>query len=148
MAFTYLLVALSLLSLAAAKSPGFGGWKSGRATFYGEQLQRSASAGWSSGQPWDYQSPPTYILHVVDRPSLAAGVDAWSIHKGSCGYGWLDKTIATGGLIAAGRPRELQVLHGSLLRSERGTSAILVLGCNTLVCGRELPGSRAVCSLS
>jgi hypothetical protein len=24
------------------------------------------------------------------------GTDAWSIHKGSCGYGWLDKNVATG----------------------------------------------------
>ncbi|WIA16123.1 hypothetical protein OEZ85_012842 [Tetradesmus obliquus] len=58
MALAYVLVALSLLSLAAANSPGFGGWQTGRATHY--------------------------------------GTDAWSIHKGSCGYGWLDKNVATG----------------------------------------------------
>lgn len=27
---------------------------------------------------------------------FVAGVDAWSIHKGSCGYGWLDKSVMTG----------------------------------------------------
>jgi hypothetical protein len=42
MAFTYVLVALSLLSVVAANSPGFGGWQTGRATYYGEQLQRRA----------------------------------------------------------------------------------------------------------
>jgi len=29
------------------------------------------------------------------------GVDAWNIHQGSCGYGWLDKKVATGWNIAA-----------------------------------------------
>lgn len=29
------------------------------------------------------------------------GTDAWSIHKGSCGFGWLDRTVATGYNIAA-----------------------------------------------
>jgi hypothetical protein len=29
------------------------------------------------------------------------GSDAWSIHKGSCGYGWLDKGVSTGWDVAA-----------------------------------------------
>jgi hypothetical protein len=40
-------------------------------------------------------------------------MDAWSIHKGSCGYGWLDKTVMTGELGVAVRalaPMRAQVL--------------------------------------
>lgn len=39
MALSYVLVALSLLSLAAAGSPGFGGWQTGRATHYGALVE-------------------------------------------------------------------------------------------------------------
>jgi len=44
-------------------------------------------------------SPPITHLPISIPVSFAlAGTDAWSIHKGSCGYNWLDRSVATGEL--------------------------------------------------
>jgi hypothetical protein len=41
---------------------------------------------------------PANSLAIAAR----SGADAWSIHKGGCGYGWLDKDVATGGMALQG----------------------------------------------
>lgn len=40
---------------------------------------------------------PALLLPLLTLFAPPAGTDAWSIHKGSCGYGWLDRAVATGG---------------------------------------------------
>jgi esterase/lipase len=41
---------------------------------------------------------PTYSAHGSPTTQFTTGTDAWSIHKGSCGFGWLDKAVSTGEL--------------------------------------------------
>ena len=53
--------------------------------------------------PGDRPSPPLPRPAIENRRRRATfyGVDAWSIHKGSCGYGQLAEDVGTGWDVAA-----------------------------------------------
>lgn len=73
-----LLIALVLLEGVAGQ---FGAWRDGRASFYG----KCALIG-----------PACPVLATLALLITILPYHHWSIHKGSCGYGWLDKSIMTG----------------------------------------------------
>jgi hypothetical protein len=100
-----------LLFAFAASADEWSDWKDGRATFY---VSRARPARRQQLQP-----PCSADSHLC----YSQGTDAWSIHKGSCGYGWLDKDVATGAeAVAYGQQQQ----HSP--RSAQCTTCYLVPG--------------------
>jgi hypothetical protein len=60
-------------------------------------------------------------------PVLCSGTDAWSIHKGSCGYGWLDKSVRTGRFGIRGGYTHRKWRQGPLVFKVKADNAIDVL---------------------
>jgi hypothetical protein len=117
-------VALVLVALlfVAAQAGDFGNWNSGRATHYVSGLINvfiSMMVPCSCSRR-SVPEPVLFTMLLLMMPSAAfmtntipaasqflsnlQGTDAWSIHKGSCGYGWLDRDVMTGVLLGTAVP--------------------------------------------
>jgi hypothetical protein len=80
-------------------------WKEGRATFYGEHQ------GLPQLNPFTSELHPRFArtdaprvqhsLQKVPTSMLPTGTDAWSIHKGSCDYGYIWNNEPLGWDVAA-----------------------------------------------
>ena len=90
---------------------GYTQWADGRATFYGtggfhrQSAIPSANCTRARAQLPEHTSGARAHAHshTPTRPRLLPHprADAWNIHHGSCGYGYLDRGVGTGWDIAA-----------------------------------------------